>query len=165
VVTETFRPRSNFVWAGAAMILIILFAANSFVVSNSTPQTVLELMLCGALSVVAYLIWIRPKLVLEKEGVQVINPIRTEMIAYSEILELETKWALTIVHARGKTRVWVAPATGKRRWIADKTFGFYGSGVPMSESRSNDSEAMSASLNSLSGQAAYLIRERIKRLH
>jgi hypothetical protein len=164
-VTETFRPRSNYVWAGAAFILILLFAANSFVVSSSTPQTLLELMFCGILGITAYLIWVRPKLVLGKDGVQVVNPIKTELISYSDILELETKWALTIVHPRGKTSVWVAPASGKRRWIADKTFGFYGSGVPMSESKSNDSQAMSASLNSLSGQAAYLIRERIKRLH
>lgn len=165
MVTETFRPRSNFAWAGAALILIFLFAANSVIVPTSTPQTLLDLLLSGLLAIIAYLIWIRPKLVLGPDGLQVVNPIRSELISYSDILELETKWALTIVHARGRTRVWVAPASGKRRWIADKTFGFYGSGVPMSESRSNDSEAMSASLNSLSGQAAYLIRERIKRLH
>ena len=128
-------------------------------------QMIVELILCVILASIAYFIWIRPKLVLRDEVIEVVNPFNSEVIPYREVLELETKWALTIVHSRGKTRVWVAPASGKRRWIADATFGFYGRSVPLTESRSAQSESMSASLNSSSGQAAYLIRERIKRLH
>ena len=162
---ETFRPRSNFVWAGVSLALIILFAANSFLVVTNTTQNFLELVLCVILSGITYVVWIRPKLVLRDEVIEVVNPLRTELIPYHEVLDLETKWALTIVHSRGKTRVWVAPVSGKRRWIADKKFGWYGSSIPLSESRHSGPETMSASLISLSGQAAYLIRERMKRLH
>ena len=164
-MSETFRPRSNYAWAGTTFILIILFAINSFYVATSYTQMIFELILCVILASIAYFIWIRPKLILRDEVIEVVNPFNSEVIPYREVLELETKWALTIVHSRGKTRVWVAPASGKRRWIADATFGFYGRGVPLSESSSAESESMSASLNSSSGQAAYLIRERIKRLH
>lgn len=162
---ETFRPRSNFVWAAVTYILITLFAANSISLVTSSFQTMLELIFCGILGVIAYLIWVKPKMVLKDEGIKVVNPLKTEWISYAKVLELETKWVLTITHTGGQTRVWVAPASGKRRWIADKTFGWYGSAIPLTESGVTDSETMSASMNSLSGQAAYMIRERIKRLH
>ncbi|MFM1784385.1 MAG: hypothetical protein RLZZ579_662 [Actinomycetota bacterium] len=164
-MNETFRPRSNFVWAGVALLLLVLFAVNSVVVLNDILQTVFELIFCGILGIAAYVVWIRPKLVLRDDAIEVVNPLTTQVIPYPDVLDLETKWALTIVHKGGKTTVWVAPASGKRRWIAEKSFGWYGSGVPLSESRDAGSESMSASLSSLSGQAAYRIRERMKRLH
>jgi len=87
------------------------------------------------------------------------------LIAYSDVLELETKWSLAIIHSRGTTRVWVAPASGKQRWVAEKKFGWYTSGLASAESKHGGEETMSASLDSLSGQAAYMIRERMKRAH
>jgi hypothetical protein len=162
---QTFRPRSNYVWAGGSFILILLFIVNSFWVADSFAQISFELMISAALGVIVYLIWIKPKMVLEKDVIKVVNPFRTDLIAYSDILELETKWSLSIVHTHGKSRVWVAPATGKQRWIADKKFGWYGSGFPISDSKNIGTESMSASFDSVSGQAAYLIRERMKRAH
>jgi len=162
---ETFRPKSNFVWAGTSFILLILFAANSLFILKNPSQRIVELFSCTVLSGFAYLVWIKPKLILGDDAIHVVNPWGSETIAYSDVIELETKWALKIIHSGGKTRVWVAPASGKRRWIADTKFGFYGSRMPLSESKSTDSGTMSESLDSLSGQAAYMIRERIKRNH
>ena len=162
---QTFRPRSNYVWAGCSFMMILLFIVNSFWVAESFAQVSFELMISAALGMIVYLIWIKPKMVLEKDVIKVVNPFRTDLIAYSDILELETKWSLSIVHTHGKSSVWVAPATGKQRWIADKKFGWYGSGFPISDAKNIGMESMSASLDSVSGQAAYLIRERIKRAH
>jgi hypothetical protein len=108
---------------------------------------------------------LRPKLVLRSDVIEIVNPLRTELIAYTDVLDLETKWSLAIIHTRGKSRVWVAPASGKQRWVADKKFGWFGGSVPLTDSKSAGMETMSASLDSLSGQAAYMIRERMKRLH
>lgn len=162
---HTFRPRSNYVWAAISFLLILLFATNSILVLTNVMQTLVELTLCLVLATISYLIWIRPKMVLDQDCIRVINPLGREEIAYDDILDFETKWALTIVHRGGKTRVWVAPASGKRRWIADNTFGWYGRGVPMSGSSVDGAGTMSESLDSVSGQAAYLIRERMKRRH
>jgi len=162
---ETFRPRSNFVWAGISIALITLFAANSFFVNTSPLHIAFELLICVALIGISCAIWIKPKLVFRDNVMEVVNPLRTELIPYADVLELETQWALTIIHTRGKTTVWVAPASGKRRWIAEQRFGMLGSNVPLTESRHNHSGSMSGSLDSFSGQAAYMIRERIKRLH
>lgn len=164
-MSETFRPKSNFVWAGTSLVLILLFATNSIILVSSRIQIIAELLICTFLAGLAYLIWIKPKMVLSEDAIDVVNPFTSITIPYVNVLELETKWALQIVHTGGKTRVWVAPASGKRKWIADKRFGFYGSTVPLSDSGQGESESMSASLDSLSGRAAYMIRERIKRLH
>ena len=162
---ETFRPRSNFVWAGISIALITLFAANSFTVNTSALRISFELLICAVLIGISFAIWIKPKLVFGDHALEVVNPFRTESIAYKDVLELETQWALTIIHTGGKTTVWVAPASGKRRWIAEQRFGMLGSNIPLSKSRHHQSETMSGSMDSFSGQAAYMIRERIKRLH
>ena len=160
-----FRPRSNYFWAGVSFMLIFFFAINTILTITNTVQIIFELLLCVTFSVFTYLIWIKPKLVFLQEYLVVVNPIRRETIAYAEVLELETKWSLRIIHSRGAIRVWVAPASGKRQWIADKRLGFIGSRIPLSPTKTIDTGTMSGSLNSFSGQAAYLIRERIKRLH
>jgi hypothetical protein len=164
-MNETFRPRSNFAWAAASYVLIALFGVNSLWVVNDNLKIMRDLILCIILSAFVYIFWIRPKIVLREDVIEVVNPFRTESISYKDVLDLETKWSLAIVHSRGKTKVWVAPATGKQRWIAEKKFGWYGGGLPLSESKSTGMESMSASLDSVSGQAAFLIRERIKRSH
>jgi hypothetical protein len=164
-MSTVFRPRSHLVLAGVSFVLIVLFAANGFYTVTKPLQRALELALCIGLGGFTYAIWIRPKLVLGKDLIQVINPFRTERIAYEDVLDLETKWALVIVHRGGKTRVWVAPTSGKRRWIANTTFGWYGRGLPMATETDRGTESISESVHSLSGQAAYMIRERLKRLH
>ncbi len=164
-MTETFRPKSNFVWAGTSISLIFLFTINSLVVIENRIQVIFEITFGLFLGVITYLVWVRPKLILHEKTLEVVNPLRSEVIHYKDIIEFETKWALRIIHSKGVTRVWVAPATGKRKWIADKRFGWYGSSVPLSNSDGIEYESMSASLDSSSGQAAYMIRERIKRQH
>ena len=164
-MNETFRPRSNFAWAGTSYILIALFAANSLWVVADSIQIMRDLLLCAILSTLVHIFWIKPKLVFRVDTIEVVNPFRTELISYKDILDLETKWSLAIIHTRGTSRVWVAPASGKQRWVAEKKFGWFGGGVPLSDSRNAGTESMSASLDSVSGQAAYMIRERIKRSH
>jgi hypothetical protein len=162
---ETFRPKSNFAWAGTAYLLIVLFAINTLWVINDNLQIIRELFFSFVLGVIVYIFWIKPKLVLRDDVIEIVNPFRTELVAYSEVLELETKWSLTIIHTRGTSKVWVAPASGKQRWIAEKKFGCISRNAPTSRSINEGMESMGASLDSLSGQAAYMIRERIKRLH
>lgn len=162
---ETFRPRSNFIWAGASLVLLLLFAVNSLLVAESIQQIILEVGFALFLAAFAYLIWVKPKMVLRDDLIEVVNPLGTELIRYVDVLELDTKWALTIIHSNGKTKVWVAPAGGKQRWIADKKFGWLSTDIPLSQSRGIEMESMSSSLYSFSGQAAYMIQERIKRTH
>ena len=165
MMNETFRPRSNFAWAATSYILIALFAVNSLWVVEDNIQIIRDLFVCTVLSVLVYFFWIKPKLILRADVIEVVNPFRTELVAYSDVIDLETKWSLAIVHTHGRTRVWVAPASGKQRWVAEKKFGWTGGNFITNRPQSDGMESMSASLDSLSGQAAYMIRERVKRLH
>jgi hypothetical protein len=165
MMNETFRPRSNFAWAATSYILIVLFAINTLWVVEDNLQIIRDLIVCVVLCAVVYIFWIKPKLVLGADVIQVVNPFRTESIAYADVIDLETKWSLAILHAGGKTRVWVAPASGKQRWVAEKKFGWISGNSAGSGSKHDGMESMSASLDSLSGQAAYIIRERMKRSH
>jgi hypothetical protein len=162
---ETFRPRSNFAWAGTSYVLITLFAINSLWVVEDNLQIIGDLVVCIFLSALVYIFWVKPKLVLRADQIEVVNPIKTEFIPYRDVLDLETKWSLAIVHTGGKCRVWVAPASGKQKWVAEKKFGWISGNATTASSNNSGMESMSASLDSLSGQASYMIRERIKRLH
>lgn len=124
-----------------------------------------ELLIGGLIAFSAYALWIRPMLRFEQDLLVVVNPFTKTKIPYDDILNLDTKWALKITHKRGVTTAWVAPASGKRRWIADETFKTYGSSVPLAKDATSGTEASSSSMMSLSGQAAYTIREILKRRH
>ena len=165
MMDETFRPRSNFAWAISSYILIVLFAVNSLWVVEENLRIIRDLVFCVVLSAAVYIFWIKPKLVLRADLIEVVNPIKTELISYRDVLDLETKWSLAIVHTGGTCRVWVAPASGKQRWVAEKKFGWISGNTTTAASSNLGMESMSASLDSLSGQAAYMIRERMKRLH
>ena len=164
-MSETFRPKSNFAWAITSFILIALFAVNSLWVVEDNLEIIRDLIVCAILSFLVYCFWIKPKLVLRADAIEVVNPFRTELIAYSDVIDLETKWSLAIIHTRGTCKVWVAPASGKQRWVAEKKFGWIGGSLPTNGSNGDAMESISASLDSMSGQEAYMIRERIKRSH
>jgi hypothetical protein len=111
------------------------------------------------------LLWFKPKLILEETTLIVVNPIKTEVIAYKDITSLDTKWALLINHGNKATRVWVAPANGKQRWITDSTQRWKFDRMPTSQKAHSETTTASQSLSSDSGIAANLIKTRAKHLH
>lgn len=160
--TQVFRPKSNLVWAGLAFILDALFVFQSFAYPT-TGNLIVDLLVAALIAALAYLLWIKPKLILRELDLVVVNPIKTTVVAYAAITDLKTKWTLTIEHGDSKVEVWVAPANGKSRWIADSTFRWRNNRVPLSDSKTIEHTSMSQSTKSDSGLAASLIRERMNR--
>jgi hypothetical protein len=159
------RPKGNFAWATVAILLVGLYLAQVvfFPVENSINWIEFAI---GAFAVIAaFLIWIRPKLVFNDDHLVVVNPLSKVTIAYKDIDDLDTKWSLRINHKGKKTRVWVAPANGKQRWISESTRIYKFNNIKSSEVVTNEFTSVSASLGSDSGVAAALIRERLKGLH
>ncbi|MEN9713656.1 MAG: hypothetical protein RLZZ164_320 [Actinomycetota bacterium] len=159
-----FRPKGNYIWAAAALLLDVLFVVQ--VLFYPADQNLLiSLGVALAAAAGAYLLWLRPKLELGDTSLRVVNPTHTTVIAYGDIVELQTKWSLLIIHSGGSTRVWVAPASGRMRWVGGRidnvaratynlpTVNESGDAIPVSESVSSDS-----------GLAALLIRRRIDQL-
>jgi hypothetical protein len=111
---EVFRPKTNLLWAGLAYFLIMVFALQSIFFPTGSENYLVNALICGAVSTASYLIWIRPKLILEKYLLRVVNPFSTKVIRYEDIESLETKWCLQIVHDGVRTEIWVAPTNGRR---------------------------------------------------
>jgi hypothetical protein len=72
------------------------------------------------IGLLAYLLWIRPKIIFSETYLIVVNPLQTRTIHYKHITELTTKWSLLIHHDGISTRVWIAPANGKHSWMSSK---------------------------------------------
>ena len=163
--TVTYRPKGNLIWGSVALLLDAFYLIQALFYPVKGENLLADLAVVAAIAVLIIGIWVRPKLVLHAEHLEVTNPIKTTRIEYTNILELDTKWTLQIHHVGGRTRVWVAPASGKYRWIAESNRRNLFGKVPISEGAVVEVTSMSQSLNSDSGLAAHLIRERIEGLH
>jgi hypothetical protein len=160
-----FRPKGNFAWAIVAIVLDALFMAQVILYPVENAVKWLEYSLGAAVAIGAILLWIRPKLVLKDDHLIVVNPITQVTIAYKDIDDLETKWSLLINHKGKQTRVWIAPANGKQRWISESARIWKFNRIPTSERVTDEYTTVSDSLGSDSGIAAALIRERLRNLH
>ena len=164
---EIYRPKGNLAWGFSALALDLLFVVQAVFYANSGDNVFFDLALAALVAAAAYLIWLRPRLLLQSDHVVVVNPFKTEVIEYRSITAIETKWALLLKHSEKTTRVWVAPANGKTRWITDSNQNWRFRKLAKTKARTNLVEvtSMSASQNSDSGVAARLIQERIDSLH
>ncbi len=158
----TYRPKGNFVWGSVALLLDCLFLAQAIFYPVKDENLGIDLLVAAMVATAAVLIWLRPRLILHQEHLIVVNPVSSRKILYKNITELETKWALLIHHESQRTRVWVAPANGKYRWIAESNARLLFTKVPRTEGKVVGVTSMSQSNNSDSGLAAQLIRERIE---
>jgi len=161
-MNTVFRPKSNLLWAGLAFALDAVFLAQLIFYPSAGSNLLVDLSVAIFVAAAAYLLWVRPKLILREIDLVVVNPFQRTLVNYADITELRTKWALQIDYADKSVQVWVAPANGKGRWISESTLRWKSDRVPLSDTRSVEHTSMSQSTRSDSGLAASLIRERMK---
>jgi hypothetical protein len=159
---EIFKPKSDFVWGAIGMLFALLFLIQAVVYPTGNW---FEFVFCLAVAGTVFLLWLRPRLVLRENDLVVVNPLSTRVISYRDIVELETRWALRIIHESGSTRVWVAPASGKQRWISDNTSRWSSDRLPTNQAKTVEFTSMSKSHFSDSGAAALLIKQRLEADH
>jgi len=162
---QVFRPKGNLGWAGVAFFLNTLFLVQALLYPSEGSILLLDLTASATVAFVVYIFWIRPKLVLKETSMVVVNPIKKVEINYSDITSLETKWALLVHHSDTKTRVWVAPANGRQRWVSDSVQRWSVGKFLQKEKTDSDFTSISQSTSSDSGLAYQLISERIKGIH
>jgi hypothetical protein len=159
---ETFKPKSDFVWGAIGMLFATLYLIQAIVYPTGNW---FEFILGFAVAATVYLLWFRPRLVLRETDLIVVNPLSSHTIPYLDIIELETRWTLRIGHRNGITRVWVAPASGKQRWIADSTTRWSSDRLPTNQAKTVEFTSISKSHFSDSGAAALLIQQRLDSVH
>jgi len=162
---EVFQPKGNLVWGFSTLALDALFFTQFLFYPVAGENPIGNLVVASVIAVAAICLWLRPKLVLREDHLVVVNPFNSVTIRYVDIDELETKWALLIVHGNKKTRVWVAPVNGKHRWVADNANRWFYTKMPRSEEKLNRVTSISSSPQSDSGIAAQIIQRRIDELH
>jgi hypothetical protein len=163
--STVFRPKGNLIWGGIALFFDALFLTQAIFYPAPNSNVGIDAAAAAAIGAAATLLWIRPKLVLREHDLVVVNPFKSVVIRYKDITELETKWALLIHHGGSSSRVWVAPANGKQRWVRDSTMRWGYDRLPTSSTKEHEVTSISQSLNSDSGVAAHLIRERLNSRH
>jgi hypothetical protein len=162
---QIFRPKGNLAWAIFAFVLNALFLTQAIAYPAKGSVLAIDLGLGAVFATIAYVLWVRPKLILNEASLVVVNPLRTVEIAYRDITKLETKWALLLHHSGRKTRVFVAPANGKQRWIGESVQRWTVGKALQQEKAQHDFTPVSQSTTSDSGVVYQLITERIKNLH
>jgi len=154
---ETYRPNSNLVFAGIGVVLCGFFTWSSFYQGGVASEVT---SICVALFVLTciYIFLIRPKICFSDEGVIITNPIEEFTIGWADVIQLDTRWALSIKTKEFTVSSWAATASGRHR----------GRSIHHTEIRGLDIEAggsirKSDSPKSDSGAAAFRARVRLKR--
>jgi hypothetical protein len=108
-VVEEFRPAS-----GRVLTLVVAFVgigAVAFVAGTSGVEdaflTLPWVLLCTATS---WAIFWNPRVIVSDGGVRLVNVTRTIDIPWPSIVDVETRYALTLVTTYGRFAAWAAPA-------------------------------------------------------
>jgi len=153
--TEQFRPRTSktlayIMWAIAVIALVSSLASGA--------AGLLGIPLALAVAFAGYWLFWFPKVMLDDDGVTLVNPVRTIAVPWAALVTVETKFALKLVTPARSYTAWAAPAPGvvgtfraKPHDAHDLPSSSYGPGGSM---RPGDLK------NSDSGAAAYLVRTR-----
>jgi hypothetical protein len=84
----------------------------SFVTANIS-DIVLTLVATAIIGAFIYLVMHRPMLEIGDEGVIITNPLSKKFLAWGDVIEIETQYALTFYTANRKISSWAALAPGR----------------------------------------------------
>ena len=109
---EIYRPRSNLVFAGIGIVLSSFFVWSSFYQGGVTSE-ITSILVAGFVLLCIHIFLIHPKVTFYDEGVVIANPIEEITIGWADVLELDSKWALTIETKSFIVSAWAANAPGR----------------------------------------------------
>ena len=155
--SDIFRARFNviaaiFVWILCAAAVVSVFA--TYANSNA-------LVFLAPIAVVAYLDWmilLRPTVRVDDTGVRLVNVTKTVDVPWEALIQVDTRYSLTLRTPHGNYAATAAPAPGR----VNMTFAR--SEMPGGRAKVRSMARPSDSTRTDSGAAAYLVRDRWTRL-
>jgi hypothetical protein len=123
---ETITSRFNRTIAIGVWAISLVIAVSLFFIDR--PQQLAYLV---PLAFVNLLVWEalwRPELVVSDDGIAVTNPFRCVQVPWNALVNIDTKFALTLFTPGRKIEVWVAPSPGR-------SFGYRSAAVAEREIR------------------------------
>lgn len=109
---EVFRPKGGVALAATSFGIGAL-SVGSLVFASKWVLLPGALSIWFAASVILYALMVRPKVVVARAGITVVNPIRTIDLPWSAIEQLDNRYALTIATATAKFTAWAAIAPSR----------------------------------------------------
>jgi hypothetical protein len=115
-----FRPRGGVILAVLAIALCLAILI-SIVVTDGVPGLLAWSWPVIAFGWLAWLLYIRPSVTLTDGFVEIRNPLRTHRVPWGDIVDVESRFALTVKTADGRViRAWAAPAPGARQALSTR---------------------------------------------
>lgn len=115
-----FRPRGGVVLAAVA-IAICAVALVWLAVTDGATGLLLWSWPIIAFGWLAYLLYIRPCVVITDGFAEIRNPLRTHRVPWGDIVHVESRFALTLRTTAGRDlRAWAAPAPGARQALSTR---------------------------------------------
>jgi hypothetical protein len=149
--SEKFRPGSAIASGWILIAFFIGFIAQSFFYGG---DILLNIGICGAGAIGAYLLFLKPYVLLFDEGIKIVNPTKEILATWDLVEEIETKYSMSI-QIRGENHfAWAAPApSGRHSRRMHKSDLLPGA---------DDPRRVGDSLKSDSGICAYMAKTRKK---
>lgn len=109
----TVRPRSGWVFVLLTMLLTVPTGAVAFMpVRSSTPALATTAVV---VTVIAYIYFVAPRIVIDEETIRVENSWREHVVPWGALVQVETRFALTLVTPDGSVHAQAAPGPGLPR--------------------------------------------------
>jgi len=126
-----------------ALVINVLFVVQVVFYGDGTWMA--QAGVIATTATLAWLLFIKPKVLIFDEGITIVNPFITATIGWAEVDEIETRFGLTVYSGEAKVVAWAAPAPGRyrRRTVHkadvkginyDKDFGLRPGDLPSSHS-------------------------------
>ena len=109
---DVYRPNSNLVFGGFGILMSALFTWSSFYQGDTTT---IATSICISAAVIAcvYTFVLRPKVTFYDEGVVITNPLEKITIGWADVIDLDSRWALTLATKDFTVSAWAATAPGR----------------------------------------------------
>lgn len=106
------RPRT----AAVFVALVVLVAAPTAVsaVASGHPRSVAIVLTAAAVVYAAWAYFWRPLLVVEEQAITVVNPVRTHVVPWGALRDVDTRFNLTLITEDERIAVLAAPSPGGR---------------------------------------------------
>lgn len=108
---RVFRTKTSYFYIAVAAIIVIAGCVG-FVMQDGALALVTH---CWPLYFLFYTVWyllMKPHLVVDREKLTVVNPFRIHTVGYAALIDVSTKFNLTLVTPSGKYQAFAIPATG-----------------------------------------------------
>lgn len=154
---DVYRPNSNLIFGGFGVLMSALFLWSSFYQGRGATIAT-SACITGAVLACIYTFLIRPKVTFYDEGLVITNPLEKITIGWRDVIDLDSRWALTIATKGFTVSAWAATAPGRHHARNIHVNDIKGLDVDLGGSmRSNESP------RSDSGASIYRARVRIAR--